>query len=103
VALNEAQLDHLDAIMMGTGLGCWENTERLLQQMSREDESLLKPTYLMHLTHNTISSMLGIQLRCHGYKTTYSHGKRSFDGALLDAFMPLQNGEIRNALVCAND
>ena len=103
VALNEAQLDHLDAIMMGTGMGCWENTERFLEQMCREGESLLKPTYFMQSTHNTISSMLGIQLNCHGYNTTYSHGKRSFDSALLDAFMQLKNGEISNALVCAND
>ena len=103
VALNEAQLDHLDAIMMGTGIGCWENTERFLEQMCREGESLLKPTYFMQSTHNTISSMLGIQLRCHGYNTTYSHGKHSFDSALLDAFMQLKNGEISNALVCAND
>jgi hypothetical protein len=102
-ALNEAQLDHLDAIMMGTGMGCWENTERFLEQMCREGESLLKPTYFMQSTHNTISSMLGIQLKCHGYNTTYSHGKHSFDSALLDAFMQLKNGEIRNALVCAND
>ena len=103
VALNEAQLDHLDAIMMGTGMGCWENTERFLEQMCREGESLLKPTYFMQSTHNTISSMLGIQLKCHGYNTTYSHGKHSFDSALLDAFMQLKNGEISNALVCAND
>ena len=103
VALNEAQQDHLDAIMMGTGMGCWENTERFLEQMCREGESLLKPTYFMQSTHNTISSMLGIQLRCHGYNTTYSHGKHSFDSALLDAFMQLKNGEISNALVCAND
>ena len=90
VALNEAQLDHLDAIMMGTGMGCWENTERFLEQMCREGESLLKPTYFMQSTHNTISSMLGIQLKCHGYNTTYSHGKHSFDSALLDAFMQLK-------------
>lgn len=101
--LKESGTDQLDAIIMGTGLGCLENTERFLDQMCREGESLLKPTYFMQSTHNTISSMLGIQLGCHGYNTTYSHQELSFDSALLDAVMQMRMGLIKNALVCGND
>ena len=101
--LKESGTDQLDAIIMGTGLGCLENTERFLDQMCREGESLLKPTYFMQSTHNTISSMLGIQLGCHGYNTTYSHQELSFDGALLDAVTQMRMGMIKNALVCGND
>ena len=101
--LKESGTDQLDAIIMGTGLGCLENTERFLDQMCREGESLLKPTYFMQSTHNTISSMLGIQLGCHGYNTTYSHQELSFDSALLDAVTQMRMGLIKNALVCGND
>lgn len=101
--LKESGTDQLDAIIMGTGLGCLENTERFLDQMCREGESLLKPTYFMQSTHNTISSMLGIQLGCHGYNTTYSHQELSFDSALLDAVTQMRMGMIKNALVCGND
>ena len=101
--LKESGTDQLDAIIMGTGLGCLENTERFLDQMCREGESLLKPTYFMQSTHNTISSMLGIQLGCHGYNTTYSHQELSFDSALLDAVIQMRMGMIKNALVCGND
>ena len=92
-----------DAIVTGTGLGCIENTELFLDQLCREGEEMLKPTYFMQSTHNTISSLIAIKGGCHGYNTTYSHKGISFDSALLDAFLQLQLGDIRTALVTGND
>ena len=92
-----------DAIVTGTGLGCIENTELFLDQLCREGEEMLKPTYFMQSTHNTISSLIAIKCGCHGYNTTYSHKGISFDSALLDAYLQLQLGDIRTALVTGND
>jgi 3-oxoacyl-(acyl-carrier-protein) synthase len=92
-----------DAIITGTGLGCIENTEIFLDKLVREGEELLNPTYFMQSTHNTISSLIAIGAKCHAHNTTYAHKGISFECALLDAFMQLQSGKIRNALVGAHD
>ena len=92
-----------DAIITGTGLGCIENTELLLNQMCREGDDTLKPTNFMQSTHNTISSLIAINSHCHGYNSTYSHKAVSFDSALLDAFLQLSLGDISTALVTGND
>lgn len=92
-----------DAIITGTGLGCIEYTELFLDLLCRDGEEMLKPTYFMQSTHNTISSLIAIQQKCHGYNSTYSHRGVSFDSALFDAFIQLRVGDIANALVTAND
>jgi 3-oxoacyl-(acyl-carrier-protein) synthase len=91
------------AIITGTGLGCIENTEIFLEALTREGETLLKPTYFMQSTHNTISSLIAIDIHCHAYNSTYVHKGISFECALSDAFLQLNNGQIQTALVGAHD
>lgn len=88
-----------DAIITGTGLGCTESTERFLTALCEEGEQLLKPTHFMQSTHNTISSLLAIHFKCHGYNVTYAHKGISFDSALFDAWVQLRMGRIGSALV----
>lgn len=80
-----------------------ENSEKFLIDISRFGESCLKPTLFMQSTHNTISSLIAIILKCHGYNNTYSHRGISFDSALLDAWLQMKSGAIRNALVGSHD
>lgn len=101
--MQDSGIHQPDAIITGTGLGCIENTELFLGQLCREGEEMLKPTAFMQSTHNTISSLIAIHCRCHGYNTTYSHKHLSFDTALLDAFTQMQLGDISTALVTGND
>ena len=102
-ALKEAGLDTVDAIITGTGYGCVENTEFFLDALSNEGEQMLKPTYFMQSTHNTISSLVAIQTKNHGYNVTYAHKGISFDSALQDAWWQLQLGKIDTALVGGHD
>ena len=102
-ALNKSGIDHPDAIITGTGMGCMENSEKFLIDLSRYGESCLKPTLFMQSTHNTISSLIAIILKCYGYNNTYSHKGISFESALLDAWMQIRSGMIRNALIGAHD
>ena len=102
-ALQAAGGNEVDAIITGTGLGCIENTEFFLDALCREGEQMLKPTYFMQSTHNTISSLVGIRKRCHGYNVTYAHKEISFDSALYDAFLQLRLGAIHSALVGGHD
>lgn len=88
-----------DAIIVGTGLGCLETTEKFLLAMLQEGEEFLQPTNFINSTHNTISSHIAVHLKCTGYNSTYVHLGISFESALLDAFMQFQLGRIRSALV----
>ena len=92
-----------EAIITGTGFGCVENTELFLESMVNEGEEFLKPTSFMQSTHNTISSLIAIDTGSHGYNSTYTQKGISFDLALLDAFVQLKGGLIKNALVGAHD
>ena len=101
--MNDSGIATPDAVITGTGLGCIENTELFLDQLCREGEEMLKPTYFMQSTHNTISSLIAIKTKCHGYNSTYSHKSISFESALMDAFTQMKLGDISTAMVTGND
>lgn len=102
-ALQESGVTDPDAIITGTGFGSVENTELFLDAMVREGEQMLKPTQFMQSTHNTASSLIGINTHCHGYNSTYSQKGLSFDSALYDAWLQFRLGKIRTALVGSHD
>jgi 3-oxoacyl-(acyl-carrier-protein) synthase len=102
-ALKAAQMETVDAIITGTGYGCVENTEYFLDALSNEGEQLLKPTYFMQSTHNTISSLVAMQTKNHGYNVTYSHKGISFDSALQDAWWQFQLSKLGTAMVGGHD
>ncbi len=102
-ALNESGIKIPDAIITGTGMGCMENSEKFLTDLSRFGENCLKPTLFMQSTHNTISSLIAIALKCHGYNNTYSHKDISFESSLLDGWLQIRGDMIGNALVGSHD
>ncbi len=102
-ATTQAGIDMPEAIITGTGLGCIENTEIFLDALCREGEDQMMPTRFMQSTHNTISSIVAINLHAHGYNTTYAHNTVSFQSALMDALLQLRSGKLNNAMVCAHD
>lgn len=99
----DSKITDLQAIIIGTGLGCIANTEHFLLSMVKEGEQFLQPTFFMQSTHNTISSQIALQLKCHGYNSTYSHLGVSFESALFDAWQQLESGKLSNALVGGHD
>ena len=102
-ALQQAGISVPDAIITGTIYGCLENSERLLQQIKEEGEVMLKPTYFMQSTHNTIGSNIAIKTHCHGYNVTYTQGHRSLEWAIRDAESLLRSGKVKNVLVGCHD
>lgn len=102
-AMKDSGIEHPDAIINGTALGCWEETEHLLDALAMEGEEVSMPTHFMQSTHNTIATMIGIYTKNHGYNSTYSQRGISFECALLDAFLQMKSGKINTALVCEND
>ena len=102
-AIKTSGLETVDAIITGTGYGCIENTEFFLDALSKDGEQMLSPTYFMQSTHNTISSIVAIQTKNHGYNVTYAHKGTSFDSAMQDAVLQLRLGKINSALIGGHD
>lgn len=102
-AIKASGLESVDAIITGTGYGCIENTEFFLDALSKDGEQMLSPTYFMQSTHNTISSLVAIQTKNHGYNVTYAHKGISFDSALQDAVLQMRLGKINSALIGGHD
>ena len=92
-----------DAIITGTALGCWENSELMLKQLIEEGETPVRPTYFMQSTHNTIGSNIAIHTKCHGYNVTYTQGEHSLEWAIRDAKMLLKSGKYKSVLVGCHD
>jgi len=98
ISIAESACSMPDAIITGTGLGSVEDTERILGDITR-DEKFLNPTPFIQSTYNTISSQIAIQLKCHHYNSTYVHRTFSFESALLDGMMLLEEMTTGNVLI----
>jgi 3-oxoacyl-(acyl-carrier-protein) synthase len=101
--LKEACVEIPDAIITATSNGMVENSEKFLEEMIENRESLLKPTLFMQSTHNTIGSSVAIRLCCHGYNITYCQGERSLEWGMKDAVRLIQSGRAETVLVGCHD
>ena len=97
--LREAGVTMPDAILTGTAYGCTEDTEVFLQKLIVQQEEMLTPTAFIQSTHNTIGAQIALLLQCHAYNNTYVHRALSFEHALLDAGLLLEEGAAETALV----
>lgn len=96
--LIDSKVENLDAIITGTGLGCLKDTEKFLIDIYGNDEGVLSPTKFMQSTHNTLSGQIALMLNCEQYNFTYVHRGASFESALLDGIMLIEE-EANNILV----
>ena len=97
--LQEAQLEVPDAIITGTAYGCLEDTGIFLSKMVEQKEEMLTPTAFIQSTHNTVGAQIALMLHCHKYNNTFVHMVFSFESALMDAMMLLQEKTAANVLV----
>lgn len=98
-AMKEAKLQQTDAIITGTALGCLVDSEKFLKNLIENNEEFLTPTAFIQSTHNTVGSQIALHLGCNAYNFTYTNGFNSFENALLDGFIQIENDELNNALI----
>lgn len=101
--LQDAAVSMPDAIIMGTAYGCLEDTEIFLRKIVENKEEMLTPTAFIQSTHNTVGAQVALMLKCHQYNNTYVNRGFSFESALLDAMMMLEEKKISNILAGAVD
>jgi 3-oxoacyl-(acyl-carrier-protein) synthase len=99
MALKEADLENVDAIITGTGMGCVRDSEKFVRGIIDNNEQFLTPTSFIQSTHNTVGGQIALELGCKGYNFTYVHASVSFESTLLDAKLQLELDEANNILV----
>lgn len=99
ICLLDSGIEMPDAVITGTGFGCIEDTEKFLLAMINNNEQQLTPTAFMQSTHNTISGQVAIMLKCKEYNSTYVNRGFSFETALLDSLMLIEEGNAHKVLI----
>lgn len=99
MALREADVEVPDGIITGTGYGCLEDTATFLTKLVENNEEALNPTPFIQSTHNTIGSTIAMLLQCQGYNQTFTHRAFSFEHAVLDGIMALEENALETILV----
>jgi len=97
--LNQSHIEMPGAIITGTALGCIGDTVAFLTRMVELNEEMLPPTAFIQSTHNTVAAQIALMLQCHQYNNTFVHKGISFESALFDAIMLLNEQEADNILV----
>ncbi len=98
-AMKDANVEHLDAIITGTGMGCIEDSDKFLKALIDNNEEFLTPTSFIQSTHNTVGSQIALGLQCKAYNFTYVNAAVSFESSILDAKMQIETGEASTILI----
>jgi 3-oxoacyl-[acyl-carrier-protein] synthase II len=101
--LQDAGVEMPGAIITGTAFGCMEDTVTFLTRIVEMNEEMLPPTAFIQSTHNTVAAQVALMLKCHNYNNTFVHKGISFESALFDAMMLLNEQEADDILVGATD
>jgi 3-oxoacyl-[acyl-carrier-protein] synthase II len=99
IALQESGVEKPDAISIGTALGCLQDTETFLSKMVEQNEQMLSPTAFIQSTHNTVGGQIALLTGCYGHNLTYTHRGHSFEQAMIDAQLHLDEHPQEKMLV----
>jgi 3-oxoacyl-[acyl-carrier-protein] synthase II len=88
-----------DAIIVGTGLGCLDNLEKFLLEILNNNEHITSVLPFINSTHNAVAAHIAMLLQNHGYNLTYCHRGLSFESALDDALMNLEEKKASHILL----
>jgi len=102
-ALKEAGIENPDAIIVGTGMGCSQDSEKFLKNVIDNNEEFLTPTFFIQSTHNTVAGQIALGLQCHAYNFTYVNTSSSLEFSMLDAKLQINDDEAENVLVGSTD
>lgn len=97
--LENASATAPEAIVTATGLGCLDDTGSFLIKMCDPGNRMMNPTAFIQSIHNTMGGQIALYLKNNYYNNTFSQDVLSFEHALLDTIMLLQESEVNSVLV----
>jgi 3-oxoacyl-[acyl-carrier-protein] synthase II len=100
--LRNAGVEKPAAILTATAYGCLEDSSAFLRRMIEFEEKMLSPTAFIQSTHNTVGAQIALLLNCHHYNNTIVHRAFSFENALTESRLLLEEA-IAPVLVGAID
>lgn len=90
-AMNNAGIERPDALSVGTAMGCLADTEVFLKKMIEQEEQMLTPTAFIQSTHNTVAGQIALLAKCNGHNMTYVHRGHSFEHAIINTQLYLND------------
>jgi 3-oxoacyl-[acyl-carrier-protein] synthase II len=90
--LRNAGVEKPAAILTATAYGCLEDSSSFVRKMIEYDETMLSPTAFIQSTHNTVGAQIALLLKCHDYNNTIVHRAFSFENAVTESSLLLQDG-----------
>ncbi len=90
--LRQSGVTNPSAIITATAYGCLEDTSSFLRRMIEFEEKMLSPTAFIQSTHNTVGAQIALLLKCHNYNNTIVHRAFSFENALIESRLLLEEG-----------
>jgi 3-oxoacyl-[acyl-carrier-protein] synthase II len=90
--LRNAGIEEPGAILTATAYGCLEDSSAFLRRMIEFEEKMLSPTAFIQSTHNTVGAQIALLLKCHNYNNTIVHRAFSFENAVTESRLLLQEG-----------
>jgi 3-oxoacyl-[acyl-carrier-protein] synthase II len=97
--LQQSDIQEVDAITVGCALGGTELSEKFLSNILELKENQLSPTPFIQSLPNTIGGQIALGLKCYGYNMTYTHRGFSFESALTDALLLMDENENTNKVL----
>lgn len=99
LCINRAEGVSPDGIIVGTGLGCLDNLEKFLKEVLETREHVTSVLPFINSTHNAVAAQISMLLKNNSYNVTYCHRAFSFESALLDGMMLIEEKRAKNVLV----
>jgi 3-oxoacyl-[acyl-carrier-protein] synthase II len=97
--LADAGLSSVDAIAVGSGLGSFDGFDKFETALIEDEEGTVPPTPFIQSLDNAVAGQIALKLQCYGYNMTYTHRAFSFETALLDGMLLLEEAEATDVLV----
>lgn len=98
-AIQKAGNPKIDAVITGTGEGCLRDSEKFVEAMWDNNGGMLNPTPFIQSTHNMAAATIALALGCKGYNMTYTNNSNSFESALLDGMLYLNENPNHRILI----
>lgn len=103
MALHEAQCKNADGIITGTGYGSLEDSVSFLTRLIDDHEDIKGHASFFESPPDAIAAQLALYAGSAVYNQTYTHRAFSFESALLDAVMHLEEDPDKHLLVGGAD
>lgn len=99
ICMSRSENINPDGIIIGTGLGCLKSLEKFLDEIYETNEQITSVLPFINSTHNAVAAQIAMLLKNNGYNVTYCHRSFSFESALVDTLLHIEEKKDANILV----